>query len=187
MPTPKKGARLGGSASHQKKILANLAAQLFVNGQIKTTDAKARLLRPYAEKIITKAKGGTIADRRNVAKLIEDKDVIFTLFHEVAPQFADRNGGYIRIIKLENRRGDNAPMSLVQLVTEPVDASTNDRSARVAASQKAEENKAAEETKDAEAAEDAAEATENTDATESEEKTDADDTADDTADAESKE
>ncbi|WP_214283713.1 50S ribosomal protein L17 [Campylobacter jejuni] len=105
MPTPKKGARLGGSASHQKKILSNLAAQLFEHGAIKTTDAKAKLLRPYVEKIITKAKRGTLADRRNVLKLIPNKEVVAYLFNELAPKFEGRPGGYTRIIKLENRKG----------------------------------------------------------------------------------
>ncbi|HJD90032.1 MAG TPA: 50S ribosomal protein L17 [Corynebacterium urealyticum] len=144
MPTPKKGARLGGSASHQKKILSNLAAQLFENGAIKTTDAKAKLLRPYAEKIITKAKNGTLADRRNVLKLIPNKDVVSNLFEELAPKFEGREGGYTRIIKLENRKGDNAPMSQISLVTEELASKEAERATRAAASKKAEEKKAAE-------------------------------------------
>ena len=111
MPKPKKGPRLGGSASHQAAILSNLAAQLFEHGAIKTTDAKARMLRPYAEKLITKAKKGTLADRRNALKLVPNKPVIAHLFNELAPKFEGREGGYTRIIKLENRKGDNAPMS----------------------------------------------------------------------------
>ena len=138
MPTPKKGARLGGSASHQKKILSNLAAQLFENGAIKTTDAKAKLLRPYAEKIITKAKNGTLADRRNVLKLIPNKDVVSNLFEELAPKFEGREGGYTRIIKLENRKGDNAPMSQISLVTEELASKEAERATRAAASKKAE-------------------------------------------------
>ena len=144
MPTPKKGARLGGSASHQKKILSNLAAQLFENGAIKTTDAKAKLLRPYAEKIITKAKNGTLADRRNVLKLIPNKDVVSNLFEELAPKFEGREGGYTRIIKLENRKGHNAPMSQISLVTEELASKEAERATRAAASKKAEEKKAAE-------------------------------------------
>ena len=144
MQTPKKGARLGGSASHQKKILSNLAAQLFENGAIKTTDAKAKLLRPYAEKIITKAKNGTLADRRNVLKLIPNKDVVSNLFEELAPKFEGREGGYTRIIKLENRKGDNAPMSQISLVTEELASKEAERATRAAASKKAEEKKAAE-------------------------------------------
>lgn len=157
MPTPKKGARLGGSASHQKKILANLAVQLFMNEKIVTTQAKAKMLRPYAEKIITKAKGGTIADRRNVNKLIQDKDVIFHLFHELAPQFEGRDGGYTRMIKLENRRGDNAPMVQVSLVLEPTVSTEAERTTRAAAAKQ--DEAPAEDTKADEAqAEEAAEA-----------------------------
>lgn len=137
MPTPKKGARLGGSPSHQRKILSNLAAQLFEHGAIRTTDAKAKLLRPYAEKLITKAKSGTLADRRNVAKLIPNKEIISVLFDDIAPKVADRNGGYTRIIKLENRKGDNAPMSQISLVTEELASSEASRATRAAASKKA--------------------------------------------------
>lgn len=151
MPTPKKGARLGGSASHQKHILSNLAAQLFEHGAIKTTDAKAKLLRPYAEKLISKAKGGSVADRRNVAKLIPNKDVVNYLFNELAPKFENREGGYTRIIKLENRKGDNAPMSQISLVLEETVSAEASRAARAAASKQAEAPKAeeapAEETK----------------------------------------
>lgn len=134
MPTPKKGARLGGSASHQKKILSNLAAQLFEHGAIKTTDAKAKLLRPYVEKIITKAKRGTLADRRNVLKLIPNKEIVAYLFNELAPKFEGRPGGYTRIIKLENRKGDNAPISQISLVTEQLASTEAERANRVAAS-----------------------------------------------------
>ena len=141
MPTPKKGARLGGSPSHPRKILSNLAAQLFEHGAIRTTDAKAKLLRPYAEKLITKAKSGTLADRRNVAKLIPNKEIISVLFDDIAPKVADRNGGYTRIIKLENRKGDNAPMSQISLVTEELASS---EASRAAASKKAEEEAASE-------------------------------------------
>lgn len=146
MPTPKKGARLGGSASHQKKILSNLAAQLFEHGAIKTTDAKAKLLRPYVEKIITKAKRGTLSDRRNVLKLIPNKEVVAYLFNELAPKFEGRPGGYTRIIKLENRKGDNAPISQISLVTEQLASTEAERANRVAASKakKAEEAKAEE-------------------------------------------
>lgn len=101
MPTPKKGARLGGSSSNQRKILSNLAAQLFEHGAIKTTDAKAKMLRPYAEKLITKAKRGTLADRREVLKKVPHKDVVAHLFNDLAPKFEGREGGYTRIIKLE--------------------------------------------------------------------------------------
>ncbi|RKX02666.1 50S ribosomal protein L17 [Corynebacterium diphtheriae] len=139
MPTPKKGARLGGSASHQKKILANLASQLIEHEAIKTTDAKAKLLRPYVEKLITKAKGGSVADRRNVAKFITNKEIVAKLFNELAPKFENRDGGYTRIIKLENRKGDNAPMSQISLVLEETVSAEATRAARAAASKKAEE------------------------------------------------
>ncbi|ALC05042.1 50S ribosomal protein L17 [Corynebacterium deserti GIMN1.010] len=137
MPTPKKGARLGGSASHQKKILSNLAASLFEHGAIKTTDAKAKALRPYAEKLITKAKNGSVADRRNVLALVPNKAVVTYLFNELAPKFENRDGGYTRIIKLENRKGDNAPMSQISLVLEETVSSEASRATRAAASKKA--------------------------------------------------
>ncbi len=147
MPKPQRGPRLGGSASHQKHILSNLAAQLFIHGSIKTTDTKAKLLRPYAEKLITKAKAGTVADRRNVLKRIPNKDVVARLFNELAPQFENRPGGYTRIIKLENRRGDNAPMSRISLVLEETVTAEATRAARAAASKAAaEEAEAVEET-----------------------------------------
>ncbi len=173
MPTPKKGPRLGGSASQQKHLLSNLAASLFEHGAIKTTDAKAKLLRPYAEKIITKAKAGTVADRRAVLKLIPHKDVVAYLFDELAPKFENREGGYTRIIKLDNRSGDNAPMSQISLVLEETVTSEANRATRAAASKQAEEAKAEEaEAESAEAAK--AEATEaeveETAAEESEEK-----------------
>ncbi|MDO5077047.1 50S ribosomal protein L17 [Corynebacterium sp.] len=144
MPKPKKGPRLGGSASHQKKILSNLAAQLIEHGAIKTTDTKAKLLRPYVEKLITKAKAGTLADRRNVLKRIPNKTVVAHLFNELAPKFEGREGGYTRIIKLENRKGDNAPMSQIALVLEPTVSTEATRTARAAAAKKAEEAKAEE-------------------------------------------
>ncbi|GGG75085.1 50S ribosomal protein L17 [Corynebacterium pelargi] len=160
MPTPKKGARLGGSASHQKHILSNLAAQLFEHGAIKTTDAKAKMLRPYAEKLITKAKSGTIADRRNVLKLVNNKEIVKHLFDNLAPQFEGREGGYTRIIKLENRKGDNAPMSQISLVLEETVSNEANRAARAAASKQAEEAKAEENTEDNAAEATEAEATE---------------------------
>ena len=119
MPKPTKGARLGGSASHQKAMLANLATSLFEHGRITTTEAKAKRLRPYAEKIITHAKAGKLANRREVLKDIRDKDVVHTLFDEIGPRVANRDGGYTRIVKLENRKGDNAPMAVIELVLEP--------------------------------------------------------------------
>ncbi len=118
MPTPKKGARLGGSPSHQKAILANLATSLFEHGAITTTEAKARMLRPYAERLITKAKRGDLHNRRQVASVIRDKTVVHVLFTELGLRYADRPGGYTRITKLGPRKGDNAPMAVIQLVTE---------------------------------------------------------------------
>ncbi|BBX35117.1 50S ribosomal protein L17 [Mycolicibacterium mageritense DSM 44476 = CIP 104973] len=142
MPKPTKGPRLGGSSSHQKALLANLATSLFEHGRIKTTEPKARALRPYAEKLITHAKKGQLHNRREVMKKIRDKDVVHTLFAEIAPFFADRNGGYTRIIKVENRKGDNAPMAVIELVREKTVTSEADRARRAAASQaKAEEAK----------------------------------------------
>ena len=118
MPTPKKGTRLGGSAAHQKLILANLATSLFEHGRITTTEAKARTLRPYAERLITKAKKGDLHNRRLVLKTIRDKGVVHALFEEIGPRFAERPGGYTRITKLGPRKGDNAPMAVIELVNE---------------------------------------------------------------------
>jgi large subunit ribosomal protein L17 len=137
MPKPTKGRRLGGSSSHQKALLANLATSLFTHGRIKTTEPKARALRPYAEKLITHAKKGTLHNRREVMKKIRDKDVVHALFAEIAPFFADREGGYTRIIKVEARKGDNAPMAVIELVTGAY-------TPKPAGGKKAAENKAAE-------------------------------------------
>ena len=137
MPKPTKGPRLGGSSSHQKAILANLATALFEHGRIKTTETKARALRPYAEKLITHAKKGTLHNRREVLKKIRDKDVVHSLFAEIGPFFSDRNGGYTRIIKVENRKGDNAPMAVIELVQEKTVTSEADRARRVGASKPA--------------------------------------------------
>jgi large subunit ribosomal protein L17 len=137
MPKPTKGPRLGGSSSHQKAILANLATALFEHGRIKTTETKARALRPYAEKLITHAKKGTLHHRREVLKKIRDKDVVHSLFAEIGPFFSDRNGGYTRIIKVENRKGDNAPMAVIELVQEKTVTSEADRARRVGASKPA--------------------------------------------------
>src|ERR1700734_2365429 len=137
MPKPTKGPRLGGSSSHQKAILANLATALFEHGRIKTTETKARALRPYAEKLITHAKKGTLHNRREVLKKIRDKDVVHSLFAEIGPFFADREGGYTRIIKVEARKGDNAPMAVIELVREKTVTSEADRARRVKASKPA--------------------------------------------------
>ncbi|MEU3774378.1 50S ribosomal protein L17 [Streptomyces sp. NPDC046876] len=116
MPRPAKGARLGGSAAHEKHLLANLAKALFEHGRITTTEAKARRLRPVAERLITKAKKGDIHNRRLVLQTITDKSIVHTLFTEIAPRFENRPGGYTRITKIGNRRGDNAPMAVIELV-----------------------------------------------------------------------
>lgn len=136
MPKPTKGPRLGGSSSHQAALLANLATSLFEHGRIKTTEPKARALRPYAEKLITHAKKGTLHNRREVMKKIRDKDVVHTLFAEIGPFFADREGGYTRIIKVEARKGDNAPMAVIELVREKTVTSEANRARRADASQK---------------------------------------------------
>ncbi|MFE5791753.1 50S ribosomal protein L17 [Streptomyces roseolus] len=116
MPRPAKGARLGGSAAHEKLLLANLAKSLFEHGRITTTEAKARRLRPVAERLITKAKKGDIHNRRLVLQTITDKGIVHTLFTEIAPRYSERPGGYTRITKIGNRRGDNAPMAVIELV-----------------------------------------------------------------------
>jgi large subunit ribosomal protein L17 len=125
MPQPAKGARLGGSPAHERIILANLASQLFEHGKIVTTEAKAKRLRPVAEKLITKAKRGDIHARREVLKTVRDKGVVHVLFTEIAPTFEGRPGGYTRITKVGPRKGDNAPMALIELVSEPVAARTS--------------------------------------------------------------
>jgi large subunit ribosomal protein L17 len=118
MPTPTKGARLGGSPAHERLMLANLATSLFQHGRITTTQAKAKKLRPYAERLITKAKVGDLHNRRMIMKLIRDKEVVHRLCTEIGPFFADRNGGYTRILKTIPRKGDNAPMAIIELVQE---------------------------------------------------------------------
>ena len=123
MPTPTKGARLGGSPSHERIILANLATQLFEHGKITTTEAKAKRLRPLAEKLITKAKRGDMHSRRQVLTTVKDKGVVHVLFTEIAPTFEGRDGGYLRITKIGPRKGDNAPMAQIELVTESVEDS----------------------------------------------------------------
>jgi large subunit ribosomal protein L17 len=128
MPKPTRGPRLGGSPAHQRLILSNLATQLFEHGRITTTEAKARALRPHAEKLITKAKNAhngqnPLHNRREVLKTIRDKGVVHVLFTEIAPTFAERPGGYTRITKIGPRKGDNAPMAVIELVTEAYEPS----------------------------------------------------------------
>ena len=120
MPTPAQGARLGGSPAHERLILANLATSLFEHGRITTTETKAKRLRPVAERLITFAKRGDLASRRRVLRTVRDKGVVHALFTEIAPQMAERAGGYTRITKVGPRKGDNAPMAVIELVTEPV-------------------------------------------------------------------
>ncbi|MEV6902050.1 50S ribosomal protein L17 [Amycolatopsis sp. NPDC051372] len=127
MPTPTKGARLGGSSAHERLILANLASQLFEHGKITTTEAKARRVRPLAEKLITKAKRGDLHNRRQVQKVVRDKDVVHKLFAEIGPHFAERAGGYTRITKTMPRKGDNAAMAVIELVAEKTVTSEAER------------------------------------------------------------
>ncbi len=123
MPKPTKGPRLGGSPTHERTILRNMASQLFQHGRITTTETKARRVQPLAEKLITKAKRGDLHSRRLVLQAITDRDVVDTLFTEIAPTFADREGGYTRITKVGPRKGDNAPMAIIELLTESVEDS----------------------------------------------------------------
>jgi large subunit ribosomal protein L17 len=116
MPTPTKGARLGGGPAHERLILANLAQGLFQHGRVTTTHAKARRLRPYAEHLITLAKRGDLASRRQVMGDINDKGVVHVLFTQIGPAFAERQGGYTRIVRIGPRKGDNAPMAVIELV-----------------------------------------------------------------------
>ncbi|QGQ18683.1 50S ribosomal protein L17 [Cellulomonas sp. JZ18] len=120
MPTPTKGPRLGGSPAHERLILANLATALFEHKRITTTEAKAKRLRPLAERLITFAKRGDLHARRRVLTVVRDKGVVHTLFTEIAPTVADRQGGYTRITKIGPRKGDNAPMAVIELVLEPL-------------------------------------------------------------------
>jgi large subunit ribosomal protein L17 len=130
MPTPTKGPRLGGSSAHQRHILANLATALFEHGKITTTEAKARRLRPFAERLITFAKRGDLHARREVLTVVTDKGVVHTLFTEIGPSFAARDGGYTRITKIGPRKGDNAPLAVIELVPEEATASPRRRRAR---------------------------------------------------------
>jgi large subunit ribosomal protein L17 len=130
MPTPTKGARLGGSSAHQRHMLANLATALFEHGKITTTEARARRLRPYAERLITFAKRGDLHARRQVLSVVTDKNVVHTLFADIGPSFATRDGGYTRITKVGPRKGDNAALAVIELVREEPDAKPRRRRAR---------------------------------------------------------
>ncbi|MGV9769622.1 50S ribosomal protein L17 [Microbacterium sp. NPDC003461] len=133
MPKPTKGARLGGGPAHERLILANLAASLFTHKSIKTTETKAKRLRPLAERLITFAKRGDLHARRRVLSVIGDKEVVHVLFTEIAPLVAEREGGYTRITKVGNRKGDNAPMAVIELVLEPVEKKSSKPAAKKAA------------------------------------------------------
>ncbi len=177
MPKPTKGPRLGGGPAHERLLLANLAAALFTHRSIQTTETKAKRLRPLAERLITFAKRGDLHARRRVLSVIGDKEVVHVLFTEIAPLVAEREGGYTRITKIGNRKGDNAPMAVIELVLEPV--SPKSKTARKPAS-KAEESAAA---PSAESAEDAAAATESAEDAAEEKATEAVAEADEAQDA----
>ena len=161
MPTPTKGPRLGGGPAHERLLLANLAAALFTHKSIKTTETKAKRLRPLAERLITFAKRGDLHARRRVLATIGDKEVVHILFTEIAPLVAEREGGYTRITKLGFRKGDNAPMAQIELVLEPVVKRPSAKKAAAAAA--AESDKKAKKSDEAKA-ESAAETTEATEA-----------------------
>jgi large subunit ribosomal protein L17 len=196
MPTPTKGPRLGGGPAHERLMLANLATALFEHGRITTTEAKAKRLRPLAERLVTFAKRGDLHARRRVLTAVRDKSVVHTLFADIAPRYAERAGGYTRIVKLGPRKGDNAPMALIELVegqtlaqeaVGEAEAARRTRFARrrrptgataeAAAELAGESETAANVAAEAEAA-DAAEATDATDTTETADATDTTDTAD---------
>jgi len=130
MPTPTKGPRLGGSSAHQRHILSNLATALFEHGRITTTEAKARRLRPVAERLITFAKRGDLHARRQVLTVVSDKGIVHSLFTEIGPGFAERHGGYTRITKIGPRKGDNAPMAVIELVRDEVSSRPRRRPGR---------------------------------------------------------
>ena len=159
MPTPTKGTRFGGSPAHQRLMLPNMASALFEHGRITTTEAKAKRLRPFAERLVTKAKRGDLAARRQVASVIRDRTVVHELFTEIAPGYAGRPGGYTRITKIGPRKGDNAPMAVIELV-EPLEEQTvaeataaTKRAAKDRASTEPEVNEQADEVTDEEVVE----------------------------------
>ena len=138
MPTPTKGPRLGGSPAHERLIMANLATALFQHGRITTTQTKAKRLRPLAERLVTFAKRGDLHSRRQVLTVVKDKDVVYTLFDQIGPRYSTRPGGYTRIIKVGPRKGDNAPMAIIELVEElAVPTTTPAKAAKSAAPRKA--------------------------------------------------
>ncbi|MGF3056984.1 50S ribosomal protein L17 [Microbacterium sp. YY-01] len=139
MPKPSKGPRLGGGPAHERLLLANLAAALFVNKSIKTTETKAKRLRPFAERLVTFAKRGDLHARRRVLSVLRNKEATHILFAEIAPLVAEREGGYTRIVKVGNRKGDNAPMAVIELVLEPVSPKPKKKAAAKAEAAPAEE------------------------------------------------
>ena len=190
MPTPTKGHRLGGSPAHERHILANLATALFQHGRITTTEAKAKRLRPVAERLITFAKRGDLHARRHVLTVVTDKGVVHQLFTEIAPEFSERDGGYTRITKIGPRKGDNAAMAVIELVRgEPVAARPRRRTRRAPADATAAAPargtaaaaEAEVEATDAAAGTTAATAAEATEAGEADEVQDVDDVADEAA------
>ncbi|HMM97005.1 MAG: 50S ribosomal protein L17 [Micrococcales bacterium] len=164
MPTPTKGPRLGGGPAHERLILANLATSLFEHDRITTTEAKAKRLRPLAERLVTFAKRGDLSARRRVMTVVRDKGVVHRLFVEIAPDMAERNGGYTRITKIGPRKGDNAPMAVIELVREPVAKKATVKEAEAATKRAAKDAKKAEPKVEAPVEE--AETTEDTEATE---------------------
>ncbi|NLT30706.1 MAG: 50S ribosomal protein L17 [Propionibacterium sp.] len=188
MPTPTKGPRLGGSPTHERIILANLATQLFEHGKITTTEAKAKRLRPLAEKLNTKARRGDLHNRRQVMRTVRDTDVVHILFAEIAPLMEGREGGYTRITKIGPRKGDKAPMAIIELVTEKVQPKAKPKKDQA---EKAESKPAAEETTTDEVDTDQVEAEASVDdqaveTLEAEETTEAEDTAEESADEDDK-
>jgi large subunit ribosomal protein L17 len=141
MPTPTKGPRLGGSPAHEKLLLANLATELFRHGKIKTTETKAKRLRPLAEQLITKAKRGDLHARRRVLGVVKDKDVVYALFEQIAPRYTNRPGGYTRITKTGPRKGDAAPMAIIELVEELQVAATTAPAKKAAPRKAAQQDK----------------------------------------------
>ncbi|WP_406829712.1 50S ribosomal protein L17 [Pedococcus sp. KACC 23699] len=165
MPTPTKGPRLGGGPAHERHILANLAASLFEHDSITTTEAKAKRLRPLAERLVTFAKRGDLHARRRVMSVIEDKGVVHRLFTEIAPDMAERPGGYTRITKIGARKGDNAPMAVIELVREPLAKKATVKEAEAATKRSAKQAEAKEAAVETKAAEDEAKGDEATETT----------------------
>ena len=166
MPTPTKGPRLGGGPAHERLILANLASSLFEHDSITTTEAKAKRLRPLAERLVTFAKRGDLHARRRVLAVISDKGVVHRLFTEIAPDMAERPGGYTRITKIGARKGDNAPMAVIELVREPLAKKATVKEAEAATKRSAKQAEAKEAAVETKAAEDAAKSDDATETTE---------------------